>query len=121
MKRNKNNLDVDIYNTKEDEITDIKENEKNIDQKQIEIQKEQLYQDRYEQKTNERRLFSKWVKWVSSIWLALVLLILFFQGFGSEFKFFNLSDSVLITLLSTTTINVLGLSVIVLKGFFDKE
>lgn len=80
-----------------------------------------LEKKRYKQKTKERRLFSKWVKWVSSVWLALVLLILFFQGFGSEFKFFNLSDSVLITLLSTTTINVLGLSVIVLKGFFDKE
>lgn len=50
-------------------------------------------------------------------WLALVLLILFLQGFGVM----NLDKSVLNVLLATTTVNVLGLAYIVLEGLFGKS
>jgi len=48
---------------------------------------------------------------------------LFVVTFNSTFSF-KLSDSVLITLLATTTVNILGLAFIVLQGLFqinDKE
>ena len=42
-------------------------------------------------------------------WIIAVVMIPIWQGFGSKTGFFHLSDSVLITLLITTTVNILGL------------
>ena len=51
------------------------------------------------------------------IWLAVVLLIIVFNGYGAWG--FSLSDSVVITLIGSTTANILGLLVIVLKYVFS--
>ena len=48
------------------------------------------------------------------IWLACILVITLLQGFGFMF----LSDNVLVALLGGTTINVLGLFIIVAKYIF---
>ena len=52
---------------------------------------------------------------VDSVWLIAILLILVFSAY------LRLNDSVLIMLLGTTTANVLGLALIVLKGLFGKS
>jgi hypothetical protein len=70
---------------------------------------------RFAEDTKHRKGLIKWVKYVVSIWLFLVLFVVTFNLF---FRF-NLSDSVLITLLATTTVNILGLAYIVLKGLFQ--
>jgi len=76
--------------------------------------KQQQYR-RYSQDTEERKLLSHWVMSVVSVWLVLVLFIVAFnEKFG-----FKLQDSVLITLLATTTANILGLAFIVLRGLFN--
>lgn len=72
--------------------------------------------ERYSQDTNWRKIFSIWVVCVDSLWLAVVLVIVFFQGFN----LISLSDTILLTLLATTTLNVLGLAYIVLEGLFGK-
>lgn len=59
-----------------------------------------------------REKFAKWVKFLISIWLCIILSIVVFH------KNLCLSDSVLIALLSTTTINILGLCAIILRGLF---
>lgn len=56
----------------------------------------------------------KWVKWNVSGWLICVIAILACCGFG----WMELSSGVLDVLLATTTVNILGLAFIVLKGFF---
>ena len=56
-----------------------------------------------------------WVIGVDSVWLIAILLILVFSAY------LRLNDSVLIMLLGTTTANVLGLALIVLKGLFGKS
>lgn len=61
--------------------------------------------------------FSIWIVCVDSLWLAVVLVILFFQGFN----LISLSDTILLTLLVTTTLNVLGLAYIILEGLFGKS
>ena len=88
------------------------------------INKEEDY-DRYDIKWQKTRRFAEdtrhrkglvsWVKYVVSLWL---LGVLFVVTFNSIFHFY-LSDSVLITLLTTTTVNILGLAYIVLKGLFQ--
>ena len=71
---------------------------------------------RFEQDTKHRAFLAIWVVAATSLWLIVVLIIIFFCGFS--FMGFHLSDTVLTVLLSTTTLNVLGLPFIVLKGFF---
>lgn len=55
--------------------------------------------------------------YTNSAWLGLVLLVIFFQGFG----LMQLETSVANVLLATTTVNVLGLAYIVLEGLFGKS
>lgn len=68
---------------------------------------------RYLIENRERRWLAKWVVCVVSIWLALVVIILYLNN-----SYFCLSDKVLITLLEITVIGVLGLLVIILKFYF---
>ncbi len=51
-------------------------------------------------------------------WIAVTILIVFLSAIWPHFA---ISDKVLIVMLSTTTANVLGLAVIVLKGMFGTE
>lgn len=69
---------------------------------------------RYLDDSKDRRWLAKWAILVDSIWLFLVMLILYLNN-----NYLCLSDTVLITLLGTTTISVLGLSIIVLKSYFS--
>ena len=69
---------------------------------------------RYAQDTRYRKLLALWVMWVVSVWLGVVLAIIALTGF----KVLKYDQPVLVTLLATTTINVLGLAFIVLRGLF---
>lgn len=86
----------------------------NVDELSLNEQKK----TRYSQDTRFRKHLAKWVMYIVPIWLALVIIIVILQGILQSFK---LSDSVLITLLATTTVNVLGLAFIVLKGIFPQK
>lgn len=77
--------------------------------------------DRQEQIRNKqanrghRTKLVKWVKWNVTGWLICVILIIACCGFG----WMKLDSVVLTTLLATTTVNILGLAFIVLKGLFN--
>lgn len=62
----------------------------------------------------ERKLYAKWLFILVCAWLAVILSIVVLQGFG----ILCLSDSVLITLITTTTLNVLVLFGIVIRYLF---
>ncbi len=85
---------------------DIDTNLLNNQQKLLEI-------SRYQEDTKSRKNLAFWSVIVVSFWLIAVLLILTVNHI-----FMKLSDNVLIALLGTTTLNVLGLSYIVLKAYF---
>lgn len=70
---------------------------------------------RYLSDTSDRKWLAIWTAVVVSVWLVAVLLILVFN----ERLNFCLNTTVLIALLGTTTLNVLGLSFIVLRGHFQ--
>lgn len=72
---------------------------------------------RFEQDTRHRHTLVRWMMWVVSIWLAVVLMITVFN----KVLHLGIDTSVLITLLATTTLNVLGLSRIVLGGLFGYQ
>lgn len=82
----------------------------NIDDKEL----WELKKIRYIQNTHHRACLSRWVMRTTSIWLICVIIILALCGLG----YFEIEGPVLITLLATTTVNVLGLPYIILKGLF---
>lgn len=72
--------------------------------------------NRYESDTDDRKWLAQWSATVVSMWLLATLMILCCNS-----ERFHLSDTVLNVLLGTTTLNVLGLSFIVLKGLFPSS
>lgn len=69
---------------------------------------------RYSDNTKHRKNLVCWVMWVIPCWLGFVLLAVFLSGTNC----FELKENVLITMLTTTTINILGLPLIILRGLF---
>ena len=70
--------------------------------------------------THDLRLKFAWAIFlVVATWLAVVGVILFFEGFW--FCDFSLPENVLITVLTTTTINVIALLFIVANWLFPKN
>lgn len=78
--------------------------------------RDKLKDKRYESDTNAREWLASWSATVVTIWLFFVLLTVV-----CNHDHFHLSDSVLNVLLGTTTLNVLGLSFIVLRGHFQSS
>lgn len=79
---------------------------------------QKMFELSYESKKHDleaRKTHSKFVLWVIGIWLTIVLVIIFLGGFCPSFY---IADSVLIALIGSTTANVLGFYVIILKYFF---
>ncbi len=67
---------------------------------------------RYSLDTELRVKLVRWIMWFIPVWLALVLLLV---------ALCDISDAVKIALLGTTTVNVLGLPLIVLRGLFENS
>ncbi len=74
------------------------------------LEKQKNY--RYGQDTSHRHTLIIWVMTIIPLWLIVVLVIVTFSQIDSNVK---------IALLGTTTINVLGLPLIVLRGLFGDE
>lgn len=85
--------------------------------------KEAQIKERYRQDTRHRDYLVKWVVYTNSAWLIAILVIVIAHGAINEdgSDRFHLTDTVMVTLLATTTANVLGLALIVLRGLFNQS
>lgn len=63
-----------------------------------------------------RKIYAPVLLGIGGLWLLGVLTIIFLSGY--HWKSFSLSDAVLITLLTSTTANILGIWVILFKYIF---
>jgi len=70
------------------------------------------------QNINERKKYADRIYNLVCCWLIGIGVIIFYQGLWPEWKIFHLSDKMLITLIGGTTINILGIFVIVTKYLF---
>lgn len=70
--------------------------------------------DRYAQNTKHRYTLVIWMMWIVGAWLVITAGIVIAQLCVKK----GISDAVMCALLTTTTVNVLGLAVIVLRGLF---
>jgi len=76
-----------------------------------------LANDRHEQDIKQRKEYANKIFYLIVVWLVVLLIVLLLQGFGKTVSF-SLSDSVLLAFIGGTTINVLGIFVIVAKYIF---
>jgi hypothetical protein len=118
MELDSNNIELDLNKIELDlnkiEDSSIKPLKEDLDK----AEKEETtnfhhLKDRYQKDTALRiklvNIFSR----VIAVWLAAVILILVFNTY-----FCHLSDQVLITLMVTSTANVIGMMLIILKNLF---
>lgn len=90
-----------------------------------ELQTKQYYEtlllreqvQRFRQDNEGRRILRDAIFAVTVIWMLLVLLIVWHVGAGKM----RLSDSVLITLITTTTMNVFGFLYVVVNYLYNKD
>lgn len=67
------------------------------------------------QNNKERKKYAGWIFKLTCIWGCLIFVIVFLHGFRRMF----LSDNVLITLITSTTINFFGFFLLVVKYLFN--
>ncbi|MCQ2359970.1 MAG: hypothetical protein MJ009_00615 [Paludibacteraceae bacterium] len=86
-----------------------------------------IHLHRITENTSARKRLEKWTNRVIGIYLIVVCLIVIACAFnfqytchGVTYKFY-LPNEILITILSTTTINIIGLAVILMKGHFPQD
>lgn len=98
----------------QDESRDINKEKENE-----ELREKKLSNDNAAQNIQWRDFFAKWVTVFSTIYMIVVLLLVI-ASYTSPF-WLKMSDTVLCTLLGTTAVNILGLTKIVIKGFFENH
>lgn len=74
-----------------------------------------------QQNNRERVKYAKWTFVLTFCWIFIVLLLVFLNGYNGTkgSRLLHLSDSVIITLITTTTINVFGFFLLVIKFLFN--
>jgi lipopolysaccharide export LptBFGC system permease protein LptF len=92
-----------------------------LKEQQLDFQVENLRQELKETKdTHDLRLgYSSRIFWLVCCWLVCVAASVFMSGFN--FHGFSLSDNVLIAFITSTTVNVVGLFVVVAKWMFPNS
>lgn len=82
-----------------------------------------IHLHRVTENTSARKRLERWAKRVIVAYLLIVLLLVVASS-NRYIPLMGISDTVMITILSTTTVNIIGLGLIVLRGHFflkDKE
>ncbi len=82
------------------------------------VRTQKLLNDQLEQDIKERERYAKNIFALISIWLIGLGLVIVLQG--NENNGFNLSETLMLSLVGGTTINVLGLFFVVLKYLFPE-
>lgn len=97
------------------------------DRQTLEAGKDLLKLQRDVENTRARRRLERWACKVIVAYLLLVFILMLLNGASMVWKpdLFKehgfISDNVMITIISTTTVNIIGLVVIVLRGHFEVQ
>ena len=87
----------------------------------LEHQKQRLIIQNAAQDIRLRRKYANRIFYLVRYWLIGVLGVLILQGALGPWKLFDLSENVLLALIGGTTVNVLGLFVVVINYLFPKR
>ncbi len=90
----------------------------------LERKAEVLRQENEKQNIALRRKLFIWVMVVVSVWLSVIacfMLKLLFVGIESKGDYSVMDPNIVITLLATTTVNIIGLPLVITQSLFKKE
>lgn len=90
------------------------------EQEDLERQKAWVLIHSEEQDISERKKYAWYFFVLSSSWVFVISVLLFFQGFGGGLAF-KLSDPVLLAAIGSTTANILGIIYVVANYLFPKR
>lgn len=79
-----------------------------------EVRQKIIENDIAENELTLKKVICNWVQWLVNLYLIFVASIILFLGL----EIAKLNDSVIIALLTTTTINILGLPYMIIKSLF---
>lgn len=85
----------------------------------FEEQHNRLELQEHEQNINLRKEFARKIFWLVICWLVSMLAILMLEGF--KISDFSLSNSVMLALVGSSTLNILGLLYVVTHYLFPKK
>ena len=100
---------------------DVPDSETEKEQQDLENQERQARLRGLIQDIGERKRYAKRIFYLVSLWLAGVFILLIFQCFLSPWHVFALSDNVLMAAIGGTTINVIGIFVVVARYLFPRR
>ena len=84
----------------------------------VKQRREDLLNRQLEQDIDERKMYAQLIFVLIVGWIVAILAVVLLQGFS--FKGFEISDKVLMTLIGGTTINILGIFIIVANYLFPR-
>lgn len=96
---------------------DAPDSETRVEEKDLDAQERQLHLTSTQQDIAERRKYAGRVFWLVVFWIAGIFVLLLCEGFSSTTTF-HLDDSVLIAAIGGTTINVIGIFIVVARYLF---
>ena len=133
MQNIKNTKEIinDVFNSIDNSLNSLDEEEilrtqKNLDeelneQKRVDVRRKYLENKDYEQDIGLRKEFANKIFIFICIWCGFVILVMCFQGSAYSPDKVEWNNNVIITLLTTTFAQVLGLMIIVLKYLFQHK
>lgn len=77
-----------------------------------------IHLHRHYENTKARRRLEKWSSRVIAIYLSIVATLLVVNYMKIETKLISIPNNIIVAILTTTTINIIGLVLIVLRGYF---
>ena len=100
-----------------DEESDHADRELDLELKAEQITTWRLYNETLGINSEQRKKYAKYIFLLTCIWATLIFVLIFFQGF----KLMELGDKVVITLITSTTINFFGFFLLVTKYLFNSN
>ncbi len=71
------------------------------------------------QDTRQRKLFAERIFWLLCAWIFGMFAVVILQGF--QLDMFRLSDTVLLALIGSSTVNIIGVFLVVVNYLFPKK
>ena len=93
-----------------------------LSSKRVAVKQQQSELRGYNQDTDERKRFASRIFTLTCAWLTIVMLVVLANGFGTAGLIpFRLSDPIVLGLIGSTTLNIVGVFVVVANYLFPKR
>lgn len=100
---------------------DEPDSETQVEQDDLETEERRIRLVGFAQDIRERRRYAGRIFWLVSLWLIAMFILLLLEGFLSRRDWFHLEPSVLLAAIGGTTVNVIGIFIVVARYLFPRS